>query len=119
CRRPPSPCTPRPYFFSDALAAPRRLPSFPTRRSSDLAASGVGSLLGGWFTGRLMGAGRSLDFSRKAAMGASVAVMPLIFFVTRRSEEHTSELQSLTNLVCRLLLAKKKDYRLHSSAYHP
>src|SRR5258706_10940533 len=28
-----------------------------------------------------------------------------------RSEEHTSELQSLTNLVCRLLLEKKK--KLH------
>src|SRR5262249_62383816 len=28
--------------------------------------------------------------------------------VHRRSEEHTSELQSLTNLVCRLLLEKKK-----------
>src|SRR5437016_10066604 len=27
---------------------------------------------------------------------------------TWRSEEHTSELQSLTNLVCRLLLEKKK-----------
>src|SRR5258706_3405248 len=27
-----------------------------------------------------------------------------------RSEEHTSELQSLTNLVCRLLLEKKKYY---------
>src|SRR5258706_5831285 len=27
---------------------------------------------------------------------------------SRRSEEHTSELQSLTNLVCRLLLDKKK-----------
>src|SRR5262249_61835239 len=27
---------------------------------------------------------------------------------TSRSEEHTSELQSLTNLVCRLLLEKKK-----------
>src|SRR5438093_8665969 len=26
-----------------------------------------------------------------------------------RSEEHTSELQSLTNLVCRLLLEKKND----------
>src|SRR5258706_5288947 len=26
-----------------------------------------------------------------------------------RSEEHTSELQSLTNLVCRLLLEKKKN----------
>src|SRR5438093_7506951 len=28
--------------------------------------------------------------------------------VLDRSEEHTSELQSLTNLVCRLLLEKKK-----------
>src|SRR5215475_8177753 len=28
--------------------------------------------------------------------------------VTRRSEEHTSELQSRENLVCRLLLEKKK-----------
>src|SRR5438093_1973617 len=27
-----------------------------------------------------------------------------------RSEEHTSELQSLTNLVCRLLLEKKKSH---------
>src|SRR2546425_6986679 len=29
--------------------------------------------------------------------------------VARRSEEHTSELQSLAYLVCRLLLEKKKD----------
>src|SRR5258706_2717735 len=28
----------------------------------------------------------------------------------KRSEEHTSELQSLTNLVCRLLLEKKKEH---------
>src|SRR5262249_58762235 len=28
----------------------------------------------------------------------------------RRSEEHTSELQSLTNLVCRLLLDKQKTH---------
>src|SRR5258706_13605329 len=32
-------------------------------------------------------------------------------FVVARSEEHTSELQSLTNLVCRLLLEKKKHHR--------
>src|SRR2546425_12791620 len=31
--------------------------------------------------------------------------------VPRRSEEHTSELQSLAYLVCRLLLEKKKKYR--------
>src|SRR5437016_12249151 len=30
-----------------------------------------------------------------------------------RSEEHTSELQSLTNLVCRLLLEKKKTNKKH------
>src|SRR5438093_6044048 len=30
------------------------------------------------------------------------------FGLPMRSEEHTSELQSLTNLVCRLLLEKKK-----------
>src|SRR5437016_10671678 len=30
-----------------------------------------------------------------------------IFLLIPRSEEHTSELQSLTNLVCRLLLEKK------------
>src|SRR5437016_6580191 len=37
--------------------------------------------------------------------GRPAAVRPP---VERRSEEHTSELQSLTNLVCRLLLEKKK-----------
>src|SRR5437016_9923695 len=31
-----------------------------------------------------------------------------------RSEEHTSELQSLTNLVCRLLLEKKKDSEFYA-----
>src|SRR5258706_2871187 len=32
-----------------------------------------------------------------------------------RSEEHTSELQSLTNLVCRLLLEKKKTIKLENN----
>src|SRR5260370_6565494 len=33
---------------------------------------------------------------------------------TIRSEEHTSELQSHLNLVCRLLLEKKKNNEIHS-----
>src|SRR5256885_10221946 len=37
--------------------------------------------------------------------------------VARRSEEHTSELQSPCNLVCRLLLEKKK-YALTDTPYH-
>src|SRR5688572_31943255 len=32
-----------------------------------------------------------------------------------RSEEHTSELQSQSNLVCRLLLEKKKRWKIESS----
>src|SRR5438093_5711374 len=35
-----------------------------------------------------------------------------------RSEEHTSELQSLTNLVCRLLLEKKKNWIRHLAEPH-
>jgi ACS family hexuronate transporter-like MFS transporter len=47
------------------------------------AASGVGSLCGGWFSSRLLRTGCSLDRSRKIALGASAGVMPLIFFVTQ------------------------------------
>src|SRR5256885_6760862 len=36
--------------------------------------------------------------------------------LNRRSEEHTSELQSPCNLVCRLLLEKKKNTQIHSSS---
>src|SRR5947199_4830986 len=43
---------------------------------------------------------------KKIADGESWT-MPAIFFIVR-SEEHTSELQSLRHLVCRLLLEKKK-----------
>src|SRR5437016_10984978 len=38
------------------------------------------------------------------------------FLGVSRSEEHTSELQSLTNLVCRLLLEKKKNS--HTKQFH-
>src|SRR6266511_4845082 len=40
------------------------------------------------------------------------ACRPWIRSPCRRSEEHTSELQSRENLVCRLLLEKKKPTRL-------
>src|SRR5690606_16790150 len=37
---------------------------------------------------------------------------------TRRSEEHTSELQSRENLVCRLLLEKKKEENVKNGTRH-
>jgi ACS family hexuronate transporter-like MFS transporter len=45
------------------------------------AAAGVGCIAGGWFSGWLIGRGKSLGYARKVALGASAAVMPLILFV--------------------------------------
>src|SRR5438046_8425480 len=51
-------------------------------------------------------------FRSRSATSPSSCRNPLLSASSRcsrtRSEEHTSELQSLTNLVCRLLLEKKK-----------
>jgi MFS transporter, ACS family, hexuronate transporter len=47
------------------------------------AAAGVGSLLGGWFSSWLIGRGWSLNMARKVALGASAALMPWVFLVTR------------------------------------
>src|SRR5256885_10496208 len=40
----------------------------------------------------------------------------VVDFWTSRSEEHTSELQSPCNLVCRLLLEKKKTEKIYVAA---
>src|SRR2546430_6741139 len=54
-------------------------------------------------------------------MKMSLACSPVAFskltltlILPDRSEEHTSELQSQSNIVCRLLLEKKKNQRAHS-----
>src|SRR5262245_64670213 len=77
-------------FFS-GYAAHRDLHSFPTRRSSDLARSAA------W---RRKRKGPIEPASRVASQPPGEG--------RARSEEHTSELQSLRHLVCRLLLEKKK-----------
>src|SRR2546430_8333478 len=46
--------------------------------------------------------------AHEEVIGERVFARPLPEFHARRSEEHTSELQSQSNLVCRLLLEKKK-----------
>jgi ACS family hexuronate transporter-like MFS transporter len=47
------------------------------------AAAGVGCLVGGWFSSWLLTRGASVNVARKAALGASAALMPLIVFVTQ------------------------------------
>src|SRR5256885_11122303 len=51
--------------------------------------------------------GGALDYQRKRSRTAGLTTFSA-GHSPRRSEEHTSELQSPCNLVCRLLLEKKK-----------
>src|SRR6266404_6500921 len=78
-------------FFFSLYGDHRDLPSFPTRRSSDP---------------------RTRDRQRDVAEhlpARGTVDQRRRFQLHRRSEEHTSELQSLAYLVCRLLLEKKKN----------
>ena len=43
----------------------------------------IGCLVGGWFSSELLRRGKSVDLSRKLALGLSAVVMPAIVFVTR------------------------------------
>src|SRR3712207_7212530 len=56
--------------------------------------------------GRTVEAERDLHRDRRAVAPRPAAVFPVL---RRRSEEHTSELQSRQYLVCRLLLEKKNN----------
>src|SRR2546426_8372893 len=60
--------------------------------------------------------GRGDEPARELAARHIVSVRDDARRADGRSEEHTSELQSPCNLVCRLLLEKKKKIRKHSAA---
>src|SRR5207237_10617128 len=87
------------YLFFSVPVPHRGLRSFPTRRSSDLAERDEASA-------RHVAAQEPVDAGADGRRRR--AVLPERASVNRRSEEHTSELQSHLNLVCRLLLEKKK-----------
>src|SRR5205814_7162058 len=83
------------------------LPSFPTRRSSDLHRLERTEAMRReqrFQLGRLDETAPIMRAARKRCSRRIASVRPS----WKRSEEHTSELQSLRHLVCRLLLEKKK-----------
>src|SRR5699024_12649731 len=90
------------YFFF--LSRPGNRPdlhSFPTRRSSDLSTND-GELNGNQsFSAKILPSKVNNLFIKDITEMWNV--------VDHRSEEHTSELQSRFDLVCRLLLEKKKN----------
>src|SRR5262249_56213073 len=104
-----------PCLFS-SYASRRGLHSFPTRRSSDLR---EWYALDGVFLDGMANDADPAHVAWYAALRDSIRAREPAWLVVgspgaNRSEEHTSELQSLTNLVCRLLLEKKK----HNELYH-
>src|SRR5436190_5012086 len=104
------------FFFFEYSGDHRDLHSFPTRRSSDLP----------------LQAKRALPDARASDLFVRLHGMlftniqlddfqpTLSRFIERleRSEEHTSELQSHSDLVCRLLLEKKKKIQTYHQATH-
>src|SRR5947199_9424482 len=89
----PTMCSLLSLFFFYCYGDHGDLHSFPTRRSSDLRR---GAFLG---TSRM---------TIRAGLLRRIGAVPESIEIQARSEEHTSELQSLRHLVCRLLLEKKK-----------
>src|SRR5206468_7061850 len=106
------------YFSPYSSRALSDLHSFPTRRSSDLDATKVAR----WFY--FLTVGLSLlccllmiyTTDVRLLLNSSALPFPKLGNllpttgqqIAERSEEHTSELQSRSDLVCRLLLEKKK-----------
>src|SRR2546430_5677212 len=84
------------FFFSSR----RRHTRFDCDWSSDVCSSDLGAIV--------VVRGDRIASVGTAAAPAGARVIDLGDATLLRSEEHTSELQSQSNLVCRLLLEKKK-----------
>src|SRR5438552_9836886 len=97
----------------------RPLHSFPTRRSSDLLGTGI---LPGTTRKPAPPNGPSRGMASSGTTTACFNSAPMNPGCTRgpvrRSEEHTSELQSPDHLVCRLLLEKKNTWSFALAARH-
>src|SRR2546425_8789305 len=101
------------------IRRPPRSTLFPTRRSSDLVGLSalrrrISSIVSSRSFRRSGPIVRFVYASARAARDIFAAnaraIAPRCHGGAPRSEEHTSELQSLAYLVCRLLLEKKKHH---------
>src|SRR5207249_11813720 len=98
------------FFFLGSLAH-RDLHSFPTRRSSDLPLRMLVEKALEKDPAERFQSMRDVVVDLRRVVRSSGEARPALPATRRsvpRSEEHTSELQSRFDLVCRLLLEKKK-----------
>src|SRR5436190_18623026 len=98
------------HFCFSCYVLHRDLHSFPTRRSSDLGNTAVYVYPLCILLVFLVLAAQYESFRLPLAI---ILIVPMCLMASGRrklrSEEHTSELQSHSDLVCRLLLEKKKN----------
>src|SRR5258705_3226433 len=87
----------------------RKLMSADTARYLDLLEQRI--VLLGSLADALVSAGASISAFDIDGLEARIATQQQLARRLARSEEHTSELQSLRHLVCRLLLEKKNSTR--------
>src|SRR2546427_1983555 len=78
---------------------------FSGKSAEDLSLVAPGFFEASGFTLRLAARAAAVERRERTVTTADGEIIPY----DRRSEEHTSELQSQSNLVCRLLLEKKKN----------
>src|SRR5258706_6727405 len=95
----PSPC---------AVTIGMRLPSMPLKRIDDDFWISTSATRASYCSEAFLSKCGQLPAPGMMSFRLDIIWQPLHAPSAKRSEEHTSELQSLTNLVCRLLLEKKK-----------
>src|SRR5437016_1850131 len=100
-----------PRISSTPADSPRRGTTMPSPTAGASAGRTRARAGSEWNTGVPSGSAGRTSRGGESVDGGGIAAKTLGSSIASRSEEHTSELQSLTNLVCRLLLEKKKDTR--------
>src|SRR5207247_11303247 len=100
----PRPPRPTPFPYTTLFRSPHGAQSLPLRHAHAHPARHPPRRGGdGWRRAERGGAEAVSTLSRRGLLGGALVVA----FSMSRSEEHTSELQSRVDLVCRLLLEKK------------
>src|SRR5688572_31063285 len=96
------------------IRRPPRSTLFPTRRSP----ISVAAMCRHTFPSPpLHGTDGDFEYGRQFFRGEELKISIRTVQRWGRSEEHTSELQSQSNLVCRLLLEKKKKHKQQQQKY--
>src|SRR5690606_41996816 len=101
-------CSPLLFFLLTSAQPNSTLFPYTTLFRSNLQGLWNGSTSPAWDSKYTININTEMNYWPAEKTSLSELHEPLFKMIEERSEEHTSELQSRENLVCRLLLEKKK-----------